>query len=252
MAQRIVCKQEDGMSEAKIALVTGANRGLGLETCRQLAGQGVRVILTCRDEAKGEAAAQGLREAGGDVRFHLLNVTDEASIAALADYVVKEFGRVDILVNNAGIFPDPFPGRDPGSNSIFDTPLETIRTAMETNTLAPLRMCQTFIPLMKGSGRVVNVSSGMGQLSEMNGCCPGYRLSKTSVNAMTRIFAEELGAASGVKINACCPGWVRTDMGGANADRSLAEGVKGIVMLALLADDGPSGGFFRDGKPIPW
>ncbi len=240
------------MQELKVALVTGANRGLGLETCRQLAAKGLTVILACRNPEQGEAAASQLREAGGDVRFHALDVTDDASIAGLAEYVDKEFGRLDILVNNAGIFPDPFPGRDPGSNSIFDTSLDTIRTAMETNTFGPLRMCQTFIPMMKGRGRVVTVSSGMGQLSDMNGCCPGYRLSKTAVNAMTRIFADELGAASGIKINACCPGWVRTDMGGANADRSLEEGARGIVMLALLPDDGPSGGFFRDGQPIPW
>ncbi len=238
------------MTDLKIALITGANRGLGLETCRQLAAAGLTVILTARNEADGRTQAEAL---AGDVRFHPLDVADPASVQTLAEFVKREFGRLDVLVNNAGIFPDPFPGRDPGSNSIFDTDIEVVRQGLETNTLGLLRMCQTFIPLMQGRGRVVNISSGMGQLSDMNGCCPGYRLSKTAVNAITRIFADELRAAgSGVKINAICPGWVRTDMGGANADRSLSEGAAGIVTMALLDDDGPSGGFFRDGEPIPW
>lgn len=235
------------MGELKVALVTGGNRGLGLETCRQLAERGLHVILTSRDQQQGEAAAAKLVSDERDVRFQSLDVTREESIQALVEYVREEFGRLDVLINNAGIFPDP---KDSG-NSIFDTPLETVRLGMETNAYGPLRMCQVFIPLMLGYGRVVNVSSGMGQLSDMNGCCPGYRLSKTAINAVTRIFADELGD-SGVKVNSCCPGWVRTDMGGPDAHRSLEEGVAGIVSLALLPDDGPSGGFFRDGQPIPW
>ena len=126
-----------------------------------------------------------------------------------------------------------------------------MRAGFETNTLGALAMSQTFIPMMRGQGRVVNISSGMGQLSEMNGCCPGYRLSKTALNAVTRILADEL-METGIKINSVCPGWVRTDMGGPNANRSLEEGVETIIWLATLPDDGPSGGFFRDKQEIAW
>ena len=239
------------MSKLKIALVSGSNRGLGLETCRQLAAQGLTVFLTSRNQKEGKAESEKLREAGHDVRYYPLDVANPESIQALAGHIRSETGRLDILVNNAGIFPDTFPGRTGGSNSVFDTDPNIIRSAMETNTYGPLMMCQRLIPLMEGYGRVVNVSSGMGQLSEMNGCCPGYRLSKTSLNALTRIFAEEL-ADTGIKVNSVCPGWVRTDMGGQEADISPEEGADGIVWLATLPDDGPTGGFFRYREPIPW
>ncbi len=237
------------MPQSKVALVTGAYRGLGLETCRQLAARGYSVVLTARDPAKGEPAAQGLRDQGGDVSFHPLDVTDEASIQALAAFVRDRFGRLDVLVNNAGIFPDPEPGS--AAASVFAADLAVVRRGLETNTMAALRLCQVLIPLMQGRGRVVNVSSGMGQLADMNGGCPGYRLSKVGLNALTRIFADEL-QGTGVKINSVCPGWVRTAMGGDQAPRSVAEGVAGILWAATLPDDGPSGGFFRDGVAIPW
>lgn len=237
------------METAPVAVVTGAYRGLGLETCRQLAARGYRVVLTARREAEGESAAGKLAAAGLDVRFFPLHVTEEPSVLALRKYLGETFGRIDVLVNNAGIFPDPAPGT-PGS-SIFDADLTDLRSAFETNTLAALRLCQSLIPLMQGRGRVVNVSSGMGQLSDMNGFAPAYRLSKTAMNAVTRIFADEL-KDTGIKINSVCPGWVRTQMGGNNATRSIEEGAEGIVWAATLPDDGPSGGFFRDGKPIPW
>jgi NAD(P)-dependent dehydrogenase (short-subunit alcohol dehydrogenase family) len=144
-----------------------------------------------------------------------LDVTDESSIQALAE-TVRGLGRLDVLVNNAGIVPDPMPGSE--AASVFRADLETVRRGMETNALAPLRLCQVLIPLMQGRGRVVNVSSGMGQLDEMNGCCPGYRLSKVSLNALTRIFADEL-RDTGVKVNSVCPGWVRTNLGGPNGHR---------------------------------
>ena len=237
------------MTQTKIAVVTGAYRGLGLETARQLAQQGYRVVLTARREAEGSAAAERLTANGHDVRFQRLDVTAPASAHALRDYLQTEFGRIDVLVNNAGIFPDPSPASP--ASSIFEADLETIRVAMETNTLAAIQLCQLLIPLMEGNGRVVNVSSGMGQLSDMNGCCPGYRLSKVALNAVTRIFADEL-KGTGVKVNSVCPGWVQTDMGGASAPLSVEEGAKGIVWAATLPDDGPSGGFFRHGEPIPW
>jgi len=237
------------MSQSKVALVTGAYRGLGFETCRQLAESGYTVILTARDHAQGARAAAALRDQGGDVRFQPLDVTDEASIESLAAYVRDNFPRLDVLVNNAGIFPDPEPGS--AAASVFEAELDSVRRGLETNTLGPLRLCQVLIPLMQARGRVVNVSSGMGQLAEMNGCCPGYRLSKTALNALTRIFADEL-QQTGVKVNSVCPGWVRTAMGGPEAPRPVAEGAAGIVWAATLPEDGPSGGFFRDGVPIPW
>jgi NAD(P)-dependent dehydrogenase (short-subunit alcohol dehydrogenase family) len=237
------------MNESPVAVLTGAYRGLGLETARQLADLGYRVLLTARRESEGRSAAETLAADGADVRFAALDVTVAASIRALKDLLVRDYGRLDVLINNAGIFPDPSPGT-PGA-SIFEADLETIRTAFETNTLAALRLCQQLIPLMQGHGRVVNVSSGMGQLSEMNGCCPAYRLSKVSLNALTRIFADELKGTD-VKINSVCPGWVQTDMGGPNATLTVEEGARGIAWAATLPADGPSGGFFRHGEPIPW
>lgn len=237
------------MTEMPIAVVTGAARGLGLETCRQLAELGYRVVLTARREGDGRAAAEALAAEGLDVRFHPLDVTDGASVGRLRDTLRDTLGRVDCLVNNAGIFPDPEPGS--GASSLFEADLDAVRRGLETNTLGALRVCQALIPLMGGRGRVVNVSSGMGQLSEMNGCCPGYRLSKTALNALTRILADELRDTD-VKVNSVCPGWVRTDMGGPQATLSVAEGARGIVWAATLPDEGPSGGFFRHGEPIAW
>ncbi len=237
------------MSQPPIALVTGGNRGLGLETCRQLGAQGYRVVLTARREKEGRAAAEGLQGEGLDVRFHPLDVTDDASILRLRDFIRDQFGRLDVLVNNAGIFPDPTPGS--GREGLFHTRLETLRRGFETNAVGPLRLCQVLIPLMEGRGRVVNVSSGMGQLSEMNGGSPGYRLSKTALNALTRILADEL-QGTGIKVNSVCPGWVRTQMGGPEATLSVEEGARGIVWAATLPEDGPSGGFFRHGQVIAW
>jgi NAD(P)-dependent dehydrogenase (short-subunit alcohol dehydrogenase family) len=237
------------MSSNLLAVVTGAYRGLGLETCRQLGAQGYTVILTARREAEGRAAAEGLQAQGLDVRFHALDVTDQVSIEQLAAFIRDTFARLDVLVNNAGIFPDASPGS--WGSSAFGADVEAVRRGLETNTLGPLRLCQILIPLMEGKGCVVNVSSGMGQLSEMNGCCPGYRLSKTALNAVTRVFADEL-KDTGVKVNSVCPGWVRTQMGGDQAPLSVEEGAKGIVWAATLPDDGPTGGFFRHGERIDW
>lgn len=237
------------MSKRPVAVVTGAYRGLGLETARQLAVANHHVVLTARKPVLGEQAAAELAAQGLGVQFHPLNVTDAASVAGLRDFLREYFGRLDILVNNAGIFPDPNPSSE--ESSIFNASLDDVRRGLETNALAPLRLCQELIPLMEGTGRVVNVSSGMGQLSDMNGCCPGYRLSKTALNAVTRILADELQGTS-IKVNSVCPGWVRTEMGGPNASLELEEGAAGIVWAATLDESGPSGGFFRHGKPIDW
>jgi NAD(P)-dependent dehydrogenase (short-subunit alcohol dehydrogenase family) len=237
------------MSEKPVALITGAYRGLGLETCRQLAQAGYRVVLTARKEKSGGEAAANLQAAGLAVEFHPLDVTSTDEVTRLAEFIERTYGRLDVLVNNAGIFPDLPPGESE-SSALQADPL-TLVAGFEVNTLAPLRLCQAMIPLMRGEGRIVNVSSGMGQLSEMNGCCPGYRVSKTALNALTRIFADEL-QGTGIKINSVCPGWVRTEMGGDAAPLSVEQGAEGIVWAATLPDDGPSGGFFRHGKAIDW
>ncbi|MES9950287.1 MAG: SDR family oxidoreductase [Candidatus Thiodiazotropha sp.] len=237
------------MTDESVAIVTGANRGLGLETSRQLARLGHHVLMTSRNEVDGQAAQQMLLNEGLDVSYHPLDVRSEASVLAVVQHFRQHHKRLQILVNNAGIFPDPSP--EDSASSIFNAEIENVLNGFDTNTLGPLRLCQALIPLMDGEGCVVNVSSGMGQLSEMGGCCPSYRLSKTALNALTRIFSEELKQTQ-IKINSICPGWVRTDMGGKEATLSVPEGVEGIIWAATLADDGPSGGFFRFGKPIEW
>jgi NAD(P)-dependent dehydrogenase (short-subunit alcohol dehydrogenase family) len=234
----------------KVAVVTGANRGMGLETCRQLARLGARVILTSRDAAKGEAAAGQLRADGLDVRHHPLDVADDTGIGRLAGFVERELGGVDILINNAAIVRGKDETREQATRTFEATP-SGFREVLATNLVGPFVLCRTLIPLMQDSGRVVNLSSGLGQLSDMGSGFPAYRVSKAGLNALTRIFASEL-QGTGIKVNAVCPGWVRTDMGGPNAARSVEEGVATTIWLATLPEDGPSGGLFRDRRPIPW
>jgi NAD(P)-dependent dehydrogenase (short-subunit alcohol dehydrogenase family) len=234
----------------RIAVVTGGNRGMGFETCRQLGRRGARVILTSRDPAKGEAAAGRLQGEGLDVRHHQLDVADDDGVAQLAEFIRSAFGRLDILVNNAGIARGRDEPRERAMRS-FEAMPAGMREVLATNLIGPFLLCQTLIPLMQGRGRVVNVSSGMGQLCEMGAGLPAYRISKAGLNALTRIFASEVDG-TGIKVNAACPGWVRTDMGGAGAVRSVEEGVATTIWLATLPDDGPSGGLFRDRKPILW
>ena len=235
--------------EKKVALVTGGNRGIGFETCRQLGGLGFHVVLTSRSPNAGKKAAETLSNEGFAVDHARLDVTDRDSIAACAKKVESELGRLHALVNNAGIMLDS----SKRGASIFEAEDRLLTETFDTNTLGPLRVAQAFVPLMRvtGSGRIVNVSSGMGQLADMEGQYPGYRISKTALNAVTRILAQEL-ADTGIKVNSVCPGWVRTDMGGSNAPRSVAQGADTIVWLANLPDDGPTGGFFRDRDQIPW
>jgi NAD(P)-dependent dehydrogenase (short-subunit alcohol dehydrogenase family) len=228
-----------------VIVVTGGNRGIGLEICRQLAGRGARVVLTARQPEAGKEAAQRLAAQKLAAQFHVLNVTDPASGAALRDHLERAFGRLDVLINNAGIF-----SKEDGPG--LDVELETVRATLETNTLAPLHLSQTMAPLLKRSGtaRIINVSSGMGALSDMEGGYAAYRISKTALNAVTRILAAELRGA--VAVNSVCPGWVRTDMGGANAERDVSEGAAGIVWLALEAPRDLTGKFVRDREVIPW
>ena len=235
----------------KVAVVTGANRGIGFETCRQLAKHGMKVVLTARDKEKGSAAAERLRSEGLDVDFLPLDVSDDASVQEFARRIKTTYGRVDVLVNNAGIMIDGKTRDAEAGTGVMQAKVETLRLTMEVNVYGALRVTQALLPLMqKEDARIVNVSSGMGQLSDMNGGWPGYRISKTGLNALTRIFADEL-KQTGIRVNSICPGWVKTDMGGAGATRTPQQGADTIVWLAT-APDVPTGGFFRDRKPIPW
>jgi NAD(P)-dependent dehydrogenase (short-subunit alcohol dehydrogenase family) len=230
--------------------VTGANRGLGWETCRQLAERGYRVALCSRKDKAGRAAAAGLRNLGADVAPFAVDVSDADSVRKLAAALHKAYGRVDVLVNNAGIAPDLERG---GAASVFDAKPEVLLKGFTTNTLGAFLMCRALVPgmLERNFGRVVNVSTGMAALDDMDGGWPAYRISKTALNALTRVVASET-AGRNVKVNSVCPGWVRTDMGGAGATRSVPDGAAGIVWAAALPGSGPSGGFFRDGKRIAW
>jgi NAD(P)-dependent dehydrogenase (short-subunit alcohol dehydrogenase family) len=238
------------MAETHIALITGANRGIGLEIVRQLARQGMTAVLGARSLAKGKAAAAGLSAEGIEAPVIGLDVADSDSVQAAVADILGRFGRIDVLVNNAGILEEGF---HPEDASVFDAPIDRVMKTFATNTVGPLRLIEAFVPGMseRGYGRVVNLSSGAGQLADMGAGYPAYRMSKAALNALTRITAAELGRGN-VKINAMCPGWVRTEMGGPNATRTVEKGAETAVWLATLPADGPSGGFFRDMKPIAW
>ena len=229
------------MNDQPVAIVTGANRGLGLEICRQLKKAGADVILTARDAARGQPAADEL-----GVRFHVLDVTSQISVDELALWLALEHGHLDILVNNAGIMPD-------GGLMLRRMKMTMINEVLATNTTAPIRVTQTLMPLLLKSRRprVVNISSALGRMSHMAAGTPAYRISKAALNAATAVFASEM-AGTPVKINACCPGWVASDMGGAEAPKSLRDGADTAVWLALLPDNGPTGGFFQDRQRIDW
>jgi NAD(P)-dependent dehydrogenase (short-subunit alcohol dehydrogenase family) len=214
-------------------LVTGAGRGLGREVALRLAARGFTVI-----------AAMRRPEPLQDLEVLALNVADEASVRAAAAEVKARHGHLDALVNNAGILLD-------GATALMDLEAEVLRHTLETNAIGPLRMAQAFAPLMPKGGRIVNVSSGGGQLSAPAGWAPGYCISKTALNAVTVQLAEAL-KPKGIAVNSVCPGWVRTDMGGAEAPRSLEEGANSILWLLLQAGPELTGGFWRDGARISW
>jgi NAD(P)-dependent dehydrogenase (short-subunit alcohol dehydrogenase family) len=233
------------MQPPRVALVTGANRGIGLEVCRQLARAGLRVILTSRDLAKAEAAAHTIRDTGS-VEPARLDVLDRRSIDALAADLTARGGHVDVLVNNAAILVGEGDG-------VLDVPADDLRRTFETNVFAPIAVSQAFVPGMveRRYGRVVNVSSQAGQLSSMSTYAPAYSMSKAALNAFTRQLAAAT-TGTGVLVNSACPGWVRTDMGGPSAPRSVEQGADTIVWLATLPVKGPTGGFFSDRKRIAW
>jgi NAD(P)-dependent dehydrogenase (short-subunit alcohol dehydrogenase family) len=225
------------------ALVTGANRGIGLEVGRQLADLGLSVILTARDRGLGEAAAAELATGGRSVRFEALDVADPGAAAALAERLARDGVAVDVLVNNAGVYP---------AGRVLDTTDEAMAEALAVNYWGAFHCCRAFVPGMVagGYGRVVNVSSGAGSFDDGIPGPAAYGISKAALNALTLKLALEVPDA--VKVNAVCPGWVRTRMGGDGAPRDVARGAETVVWAATLRDDGPSGGFFRDRRSIPW
>jgi NAD(P)-dependent dehydrogenase (short-subunit alcohol dehydrogenase family) len=228
---------------ARTALVTGGNRGIGFEVCRELARAGLSVVLTARDPEAGEAAAAKIRKEADGVRFEAMDVSRDESVASCARRLAAADLEIDVLVNNAAIYP---------GDRLLDLRRDALRETMEINFFGAVRTCRAFVPGMaaRGYGRVVNVSSGSGSFADGLPGPPAYSISKAALNALTLKLAA--GVSGDVKINSACPGWVRTRMGGRNASRSVQEGADTIVWLATLPARGPNGGFFRDRKPIGW
>jgi NAD(P)-dependent dehydrogenase (short-subunit alcohol dehydrogenase family) len=218
------------MSGVSLALVSGANRGIGLEVARSLARDGYRVLA-------GTRSLDAMGDVGGlDITPVELDVTDPESIARIP------FEPLEVLVNNAGIYP-------PGRASAID--FDVVEETWQVNALGAWRLAVAAIPHMERGARIVNVSSGAGSLESMDATYPAYNVSKAAMNAITRVLADDL-RADGILVNSVCPGWVRTDMGGASASRSVEEGAASVLWAARLGPDGPTGGFFRDGNPVPW
>jgi NAD(P)-dependent dehydrogenase (short-subunit alcohol dehydrogenase family) len=229
-----------------VALVTGANRGLGLETSRQLLAKGLDVVLTGRDERALQRALGDLGQGGTQAMTVRMDVTDATSIESAHRTVVERFGGIDILVNNAAVLLHE-------NEDVLSIPADGYRRTFDANLFGVIETCRVFVPDMARAkhGRVVNVSSGVAQLAGMSTYAPAYSMSKVALNALTLMLAETY-RGSGVLVNAVDPGWVRTDMGGRSAPRSLEQGADTIVWLATLPDNGPTGGFFRDRRPIDW
>jgi NAD(P)-dependent dehydrogenase (short-subunit alcohol dehydrogenase family) len=230
----------------RVALVTGANQGIGLEVCRQLAAQGLRVVLTGRTAQNTKAAAAELQAEGLDVIGAVMDVADTGSIQACARHLTLQVGQVDVVVNNAAVLIAE-------NEELLDTSIDVFTKTFETNAWGPLRVCQTFVPSMikRQYGRIVNVSSAAGQLSSMRTYAPAYSISKAALNALTIQLSAAVGG-TGVLVNCVNPGWVRTRMGGSRAPRSLVQGAETIVWAATLPPNGPTGQFFSDRRPIDW
>jgi NAD(P)-dependent dehydrogenase (short-subunit alcohol dehydrogenase family) len=227
----------------RTALVTGANRGIGLATARALAGKGMRVVLACRSMKAGATAAAKLRKAGADARAVEMDLTRPESIEAALAALAGDGVTIDALVNNAGIYPQ---------GDLFQMDMDTMREAMEVHFFGPLALAQALVPGMveRNYGRVVNVSSGYGSLAEGVAGPAAYSLSKAALHGLTIKLAAAV--RGNVRVNGVDPGWVQTRMGGAGAPKTVEEGADTIVWLATLPDDGPNGGFFRDRKQVEW
>jgi NAD(P)-dependent dehydrogenase (short-subunit alcohol dehydrogenase family) len=245
------------MSEAKVALISGANKGLGLETARQLGKLGYTVLLGSRDALKGEVAARQLRDDGVDARVVKLDVKKQADIDVAAGQIESEFGKLDVLVNNAGVMIE----KGWTKNTTSETTIENLRATFEGNLFAVFAVTKAMLPLLKKSeaGRIVNVSSILGSVSlqatkgspTYNTKLFAYNASKAALNVLTISLAHELRGTK-IKVNSAHPGWVKTDLGGTAAPMSVVEGAKTEVELATLGEDGPKGGFFHDGTEIAW
>lgn len=232
--------------QQRVAVVTGANRGIGFAIARQLSLRGMHVVLTARDAQRGQAALADLLVEGLPVSFHPLDVTSDASTAQLAAHLRTTWGRLDVLINNAGVALDPWV-------SALNVEMSAFVSTFETNVFGVMRVSQALIPLMKehGYGRVVNLSSNLGSLEKMGGLTVAYRSSKAALNAITRVLAAEL-KHDDILVNAMCPGWVKTGLGGEDAPRTPDEAADTAIWLATLPAGGPTGGFFQDRKPLPW
>ena len=240
--------------EKKVALVTGANRGIGFEISRQLALKDIIVIMGARKEERGNVACERLEEQGLSVGSQAIDVSSMDSIATAVKTIDRRYGRLDILVNNAGILIDD-------ELTSMDLDSDTLSRTLLTNAFGPMMLCQHCIPIMeKGQyGRIVNMASTLGSLTDITDPessyagleVPAYRLSKTLLNGVTALYAK-LTRGKNILVNSACPGWVKTDMGGAAAPLSPEQGADTPVWLATLPDDGPTGGFFRERQPIPW
>ena len=233
------------MNTQSIALVTGANRGIGFEVSHQLGALGYMVLLGCRNTTRGLAAQEALRADGIKAQQIDLDVSIPASIEAAVAQVERDYPHLDVLVNNAAIHYDTW-------QRVTDANMDIVAEAIEANTLGPWRLSVALLSMLRRSKapRIVNVSSEGGSIASMSGGTPAYSLSKAGLNAITRMMAHEL-EREGILVNAICPGWTKTDMGGSGG-RPVADGAKGIIWAVTLDRSGPSGGFFRDGQPLPW
>jgi len=245
------------MSDQKVALISGANKGIGYETARQLGKLGYIVLIGSRDALKGEVAARQLRHEGIDARVVKLDVTRQSDVTAAEKFIAKEFGKLDVLVNNAGVMIE----KGWTQNTTSETKIENLRATFDANLFAVVNLTSTLLPLLKKSeaARIVNVSSILGSVSMQ--ATPGsptygtklfaYNASKAALNMYTIHLAHELRKTS-IKVNSAHPGWVKTDLGGDGAPMNAADGARTEVQLATLPQDGPSGGFFHLGQPIAW
>jgi NAD(P)-dependent dehydrogenase (short-subunit alcohol dehydrogenase family) len=266
--------QKKAASEAnkRVAIITGADRGIGFEVSRELGALGFKTVLTSPDRSSGELTTDRLRREGLNVVYQKLDLVNERDIRALRAFVLDKFGRVDVLVNNSGVMLDSGRSKVEGLLSrrikkipkrkgfgegpgILEINIDIVRATLEINTLGALRMCQAFVPLMMKAdyGRVVNVSSRLGQLNDMTDevKVPAYQMSKTALNAVTRMVADA-ASGSNVAVNSVCPGWTRTDIGGPEAPQSTEEAAETIVWLATQPDNGPTGRFFWNKRQIGW
>lgn len=231
---------------AKVALVTGGNRGIGYELVRQLAMDGFKVILTSRNSETGHKAVQKLKDSHLDVSFVVMDISSEASIRQAAATVNEQYERLDVLINNAGIYLDK-------NQKLVNLDPSVLEKTLETNFFGAYHVIRSFMPLMEQQayGRIINVSSEYGAMSEMSSSGVGaYKLSKLILNGLTQLIAAE--STKDIKINAVDPGWVSSDMGGPSAPRTPQQAARSILWLATIGPEGPSGGFFKDGKQINW